>query len=196
MKRALMMTSILMTACDDGSTRARIPEREVALAVAGYVQDVDGPVVPEPQLLAADHPLAHRGRAGDAAQPGESLRCLVDVVLGAKAARPLIEEDVEVVDLVGVGTMGNGDRVREGGGGVGQTAEVVDVAHDLAARIAAMAPIAAQSTKNLIRVATSTSVEVGMRYENDMFAYCMMTGDAAEGRRAFAEKRPPVFTGA
>ena len=71
----------------------------------------------------------------------------------------------------------------------------VDVAHDLAARIAAMAPIAAQSTKNLIRVATSTSVEVGMRYENDMFAYCMMTGDAAEGRRAFAEKRPPVFTG-
>ena len=66
----------------------------------------------------------------------------------------------------------------------------VDVAHDLAARIAAMAPIAAQSTKNLIRVATSTSVEVGMRYENDMFAYCMMTDDAAEGRRAFAGEAP------
>ena len=52
------------------------------------------------------------------------------------------------------------------------------------------------TTKNLIRVATSTSDVVGMRYENDMFAYYMMTGDAAEGRRAFAEKRPPVFTGA
>ena len=66
----------------------------------------------------------------------------------------------------------------------------VDVAHDLAVRIAAMAPIAAQSTKNLIRIATSTSVEVGMRYENDMFAYCMMTDDAAEGRRGLRREAP------
>lgn len=73
--------------------------------------------------------------------------------------------------------------------------EALDVATSLAERIADMAPIAAQSTKNLVRVATSTSVEVGMRYENDMFAYCMLTSDAAEGRRAFADKRTPVFQG-
>ncbi|MGH9135588.1 MAG: enoyl-CoA hydratase/isomerase family protein [Acidimicrobiales bacterium] len=71
----------------------------------------------------------------------------------------------------------------------------VDTARTLAERIAAMAPIAAQSAKNLVRVATSTSVEVGMRYENDMFAYCMLTSDAAEGRHAFAEKRTPSFRG-
>ncbi|CAN5643276.1 enoyl-CoA hydratase-related protein [soil metagenome] len=73
--------------------------------------------------------------------------------------------------------------------------EAETTARELAERIAAMAPIAAQSAKNLIRVATSTSVDIGMRYENDMFAYCMMTNDAAEGRRAFGEKRQPVFQG-
>ena len=68
-------------------------------------------------------------------------------------------------------------------------------AHELAAAIAARAPIAAQSAKNLIRVAQSASVEVGLAYENDMFSYLMLTADAAEGRAAFADKRPPRFEG-
>jgi enoyl-CoA hydratase len=66
----------------------------------------------------------------------------------------------------------------------------------LAARIAANAPIATQLTKHLVRVAQSTSVEIGLAYENDMFAYCFTTADSAEGREAFAEKRTPRFTGA
>jgi len=66
---------------------------------------------------------------------------------------------------------------------------------ELAARIASRSPIAAQSVKNLVRVAQSASVEVGLAYENDMFSYCMMTADAAEGRAAFAEKREPRFSG-
>ncbi len=66
---------------------------------------------------------------------------------------------------------------------------------ELATTIAARAPIAAQSAKNLIRVAQSTSYDVGMAYENDMFSYCMLTEDAAEGRRAFAEKREGEFHG-
>ncbi len=68
-------------------------------------------------------------------------------------------------------------------------------AEELAGAIASRAPIATQSTKNLVRVAQSTSVEVGMRYENDMFSYLMLTDDAAEGRRAFSEKRDPHFEG-
>jgi enoyl-CoA hydratase/carnithine racemase len=55
--------------------------------------------------------------------------------------------------------------------------------------------VAIQMTKHMIRMAQSTSLEVGLLYENDSFAYCMTTEDAAEGRRAFAEKRPPVFRG-
>lgn len=66
---------------------------------------------------------------------------------------------------------------------------------DLAARIARSAPIPAQLAKHLVRVAQSTSLEVGLAYENDTFAYCFTTEDAAEGRKAFADKRPPEFRG-
>jgi len=68
-------------------------------------------------------------------------------------------------------------------------------AMELAQTIASRGPIAVQSTKNLIRVAMSASLEVGMAYENDMFAYCMLTNDAAEGRAAFVEHREPEFRG-
>jgi enoyl-CoA hydratase/carnithine racemase len=66
---------------------------------------------------------------------------------------------------------------------------------DLASRIAASAPIATQLAKHLVRVSQSTSLEVGLAYENDTFAYCFTTEDSAEGRSAFAEKRPPNFRG-
>lgn len=73
--------------------------------------------------------------------------------------------------------------------------EVRERAHDLAATIASRSPIAIQATKNLVRVAQSASIEVGMAYENDSFAYLMTTQDAAEGQQAFSEKREPVFKG-
>jgi enoyl-CoA hydratase len=73
--------------------------------------------------------------------------------------------------------------------------ELDERARELAATIAANAPIAAQLAKHLVRVAQSTSLEVGLAYENDTFAYCFTTDDAVEGRAAFAEKRPPRFTG-
>lgn len=73
--------------------------------------------------------------------------------------------------------------------------ELESTASAIAGRIAGLAPIAIESTKNLIRVAQSSSLSVGMAYENDMFAYCMLTRDAQEGRDAFAAKRAPVFQG-
>ncbi|MEZ4595810.1 MAG: enoyl-CoA hydratase/isomerase family protein [Chloroflexota bacterium] len=65
----------------------------------------------------------------------------------------------------------------------------------LAERIAANAPIALQLAKHLIRMSESTAVDVGLKWENDLFTYCFTTEDAAEGRRAFTEKRPPRFVG-
>lgn len=73
--------------------------------------------------------------------------------------------------------------------------ELDTVVSDLAQEIAANAPIAVQMAKHLVRMAQSTSLEVGLAYENDTFAYCFTTRDSDEGRRAFAEKRPPEFRG-
>jgi enoyl-CoA hydratase len=72
---------------------------------------------------------------------------------------------------------------------------LMDRALELTRTIASRAPIAVQSTKNLVRVAQSASIEVGLAYENDMFSYLMLTNDAAEGKRAFQEKRDAVFKG-
>lgn len=66
---------------------------------------------------------------------------------------------------------------------------------DMATRIANSAPIAAQLAKHLVRVSQSTSLDVGLAYENDTFTYCFTTADSDEGRRAFAEKRAPAFRG-
>lgn len=66
---------------------------------------------------------------------------------------------------------------------------------ELARRITASAPIAVQLAKHLVRISQSTSLEVGLAYENDTFTYLLMTEDSVEGRNAFAEKRPPNFEG-
>lgn len=73
---------------------------------------------------------------------------------------------------------------------------VIATALELAATIAERGPIATQATKHMVRIAANTSLDVGLLYENDSFAYLMSTHDAAEGRAAFAEKRAPRFTGA
>jgi enoyl-CoA hydratase len=65
----------------------------------------------------------------------------------------------------------------------------------IAGRIARNPPIAVQSAKNIIRQSQGTSVAQGLAWENDGYTLCMMTEDAREGMRAFAEKREPVFRG-
>jgi enoyl-CoA hydratase len=73
--------------------------------------------------------------------------------------------------------------------------EVLNRAIVIAESIAEKAPIAAQMTKHMVRMSQSIPLETGLLYENDSFAYCMTTEDAAEGQRAFAEKRKPEFKG-
>lgn len=134
---------------------------------------------PGAQLGAGEIKLGWHGGAGNTqllprvVSPGKALRMLLtgDLVDGAEAYRTgLVDELVEPDQLD----------------------EFVD---DLAARIAASAPIAAQLAKHLVRMAQSTSLEVGLAYENDTFAYCFTTEDSAEGRTAFLEKRQPRFQG-
>lgn len=70
-----------------------------------------------------------------------------------------------------------------------------DSARELARTIAANAPIACRMIKEMVRVSLSTPLEAGLKYENDSFMLCWQSEDAQEGLRAFAEKRPPRFTG-
>lgn len=76
-----------------------------------------------------------------------------------------------------------------------EAAELRERGRALATQIAENAPIAVQLTKHLVRVAESTSLEVGLAYENDLFAYCFTTADSREGQNAFKERRAPQFTG-
>lgn len=66
-------------------------------------------------------------------------------------------------------------------------------AHEIAATIAARAPIAAETAKLNLRAAHTMPWEKAIDYERDLQAICFATDDAKEGRAAFAEKRAPVF---
>jgi enoyl-CoA hydratase/carnithine racemase len=72
---------------------------------------------------------------------------------------------------------------------------LLPAALDLARTIANRPPIAAQSAKANLLAARSMGLAAAIQYEREMQAICMATADAAEGRRAFAEKRPARFLG-
>lgn len=66
-------------------------------------------------------------------------------------------------------------------------------AQQVAATIASRAPIAAETAKINLRAATSMAEDQALAYERDLQTICFATEDAREGRRAFAERRAPIF---
>lgn len=83
--------------------------------------------------------------------------------------------------------------------GWGLVSEVVPIAsllaraREIASVIASRAPIAAETAKLNLKAAVSMPLEKAIEYERDLQTICFATADAAEGRAAFKEKRPPVF---
>lgn len=73
--------------------------------------------------------------------------------------------------------------------------ELMPTALEMARTIASKSPVSTRMGKHTLNVIEDMSLRDGYRYEQDMTAIIGKTDDAKEAQRAFAEKRPPVFTG-
>ena len=73
--------------------------------------------------------------------------------------------------------------------------ELMPTVMAMAATIASKSPVSTRMGKHTLNVIEDMSLRDGYRYEQDMTALIGKTDDAKEAQRAFAEKRPAVFTG-
>ncbi|WP_326835358.1 crotonase/enoyl-CoA hydratase family protein [Amycolatopsis rhabdoformis] len=71
----------------------------------------------------------------------------------------------------------------------------VDAALELAARISRNGPLAVAATKEISRRAADWTVEQAWAEQPALMGPVFASADAQEGAKAFAEKRPPVWTG-
>jgi enoyl-CoA hydratase len=74
-----------------------------------------------------------------------------------------------------------------------EDAAVIARMTELAAKIAALSPVAVQATKAAVRASMSMPLEAGIQYENEIHVICMADKDRIEGIRAFQEKRKGKF---
>lgn len=64
---------------------------------------------------------------------------------------------------------------------------------DMALKMTELSPVALQLAKQDLIASQNMSMDMGLQYENDLFAFSMTTDDCKEGMAAFAEKRKPKF---
>jgi E-phenylitaconyl-CoA hydratase len=74
-------------------------------------------------------------------------------------------------------------------------AQLMATAEDYARRLCANAPLAVRAIKELAVRSLSLPLHEGLRLEQAIGTFLRQTEDAKEGPRAFAEKRPPRYTG-
>jgi enoyl-CoA hydratase/carnithine racemase len=68
-------------------------------------------------------------------------------------------------------------------------------AMDMAKTIAANAPLTVKAARELVYLSTEMGRSAGLRAAHHLFESLYLSEDAQEGPRAFAEKRPPNWTG-
>ena len=75
-------------------------------------------------------------------------------------------------------------------------ADLVPAALELAGRIASRGPLAIRAARRAVYDGLEHGLEAGLEVEKALFHEVLQTEDAAEGPRAFAEKRQPKYKGA
>jgi enoyl-CoA hydratase/carnithine racemase len=78
---------------------------------------------------------------------------------------------------------------------IAPAARLLDEAIGLAERTARNAPISLRQAKRAIEEGFHLPIDEALALENRMYQDCLASKDRVEALRAFAEKRPPVFTG-
>lgn len=72
-------------------------------------------------------------------------------------------------------------------------ADVEGTARALCRKLAGFSPVAVESVKASVRMALTSPLPAGLRYENEMNTLCFAAGDHMEGIRAFQQKRDAEF---
>ena len=80
-------------------------------------------------------------------------------------------------------------------GRVAPDARLLDEALAYAAEVARNAPVSLRQAKRAIDRGVHLPLDEALDLENRLYQACLDTKDRVEALRAFAEKRPPVFTG-
>lgn len=127
-------------------------------------------------------PEVTRGLVADG---GALLRLPERLPLAIAMEVALLGEEVSAKDLHHWGII---NRVVEPG-------QAVEVALDLAARIASNAPLATSVTKQILARSSRAMDPVNWQEQNELSDPVWQSDDAEEGARAFADKRNPVFRG-
>jgi enoyl-CoA hydratase len=73
--------------------------------------------------------------------------------------------------------------------------EAADAALQLAERVARNAPLAVAASKQLVRLSQGVTEDEFWSQQAAFMSKVFKSNDATEGPKAFAEKRPPEWTG-
>lgn len=73
--------------------------------------------------------------------------------------------------------------------------DLIPAAMEMAGKIAANAPLSVRAIKRVVRLSDGLTLEAGQAFERLAFGALRDTEDRIEGRKAFQEKRKPVYRG-